>query len=78
MASKAMYRCEDIMLILDVAENCAYTIIRKLNAEIAKTTIPGTNKKYAKPPRGRTPAKYFCEKYMLDKQECDEIIEKAG
>ena len=79
MAVKSMYRCKDIMVLLDIAENCAYEIIRELRDEISKTQIPGTNRNYAKPPRGRVPAKFFCEKYMLDREICDEILlTKAG
>ena len=53
------YDCEDIKLILDVKQNKAYQIIRKLNKELEE-------KGYLTQ-QGRVNAKYFQERYNIGK-----------
>ena len=53
------YDCEDIQLILDVKQNKAYQIIRKLNKELEE-------KGYLTQ-QGRVNAKYFQERYNIGK-----------
>lgn len=68
------YNAEDVMILLDVAQSKAYQVIRNLSDEIAKTKIPGTERCYARPPAGRIQKEYFCEKYMFNVSECDNIL----
>lgn len=71
------YNGKDVMLLLNVGESTAYKKIAAMRNEIANEKIPGTNRKYAKPPSGKIQKMYFCEKYMLDVAECDAFLEKA-
>lgn len=68
------YNCSDVMQLLNVAESTAYKIMAKLGSEISKKKIPGKDICYAKPPRGKIQKSYFCEKYMLNMQDCDEFL----
>lgn len=71
------YRAQDIMAIMEVCESKAYKIIKALQKEIVNTKIPGTDRCYAAPPAGRIRKEYFCEKYMLDVDECDAIVAQS-
>ncbi len=71
------YRVEDISIIMGVKKTKAYEIIKKLREEIEHTRIPGSHKCYAAPPRGQIRKSFFCEKYMLDPDECDRIIQEV-
>lgn len=68
------YTVDDVMILLGVGQSKAYQVIRDLGDEIAKTKIPGKDCCYARPPAGRIQKSYFCEKFMLDRFECDTII----
>ena len=69
------YRVKDIMAILGIAQTKAYDIIRDLGNDLAKTKIPSSEKTYCKPPAGRIQKAYFCERYKLDVNECDQYIQ---
>lgn len=68
------YNCNDVMLLLNVAESTAYKIIGKLGSEISQKKIPGKDICFAKPPRGKIQKSYFCEKYMLNVKDCDDFL----
>ena len=68
------YTADDVMILLGVGQSKAYQVIKALGDEIAKTKIPGKDRCYARPPAGRIQKSYFCEKFMLDRLECDSII----
>lgn len=68
------YTVDDVMILLGVGQSKAYQVIKALGDEIAKTKIPGKDRCYARPPAGRIQKSYFCEKFMLDRFECDSII----
>ena len=68
------YTADDVMILLGVGQSKAYQVIKALGDEIAKTKIPGKDHCYARPPAGRIQKSYFCEKFMLDRFECDSII----
>lgn len=68
------YTAKDVMTLLEVGESTAYKIMTKLGSEITKQKVPGTDHYFAKPPRGKIQKIYFCEKYMLDKTECDAYL----
>lgn len=68
------YTADDVMILLGVGQSKAYQVIRTLGNEIANTKIPGKDRCYARPPAGRIQKSYFCEKFMLDRFECDTLI----
>lgn len=68
------YTADDVMILLGVGQSKAYQVIKALGDEIAKTKIPGKDHCYARPPAGRIQKSYFCEKFMLDRFECDILI----
>ncbi len=69
------YTAKDVMILLDVGESTAYKIMTKLGSEISKKKVPGKEDiHFAKPPRGKIQKSFFCEKYMLDKTECDAYL----
>lgn len=68
------YTAADVMILLGVGQSKAYEVIRDLGNEIAKTKIPGKDRCYARPPAGKIQKAYFCEKFMLDRSECDKLI----
>lgn len=70
------YGVEDVMTLLGVKQSKAYQVIRKLADEIAKTKIPGKDRCYARPPAGKIQKSYFCEKFMFEQVECDDILEQ--
>lgn len=73
------YGVEDIEIILQVAQSKAYQVIRTLGIEISKTKMPDKDRCYARPPAGKIQKAYFCEKYMLDVDDCDKLIaQKKG
>ncbi len=72
--SSMWYTAKDVMLLLDIGESTAYKVMAKLSNEITKKKVPGTDHNFAKPPRGKIQKIYFCEKYMLDRKECDEYL----
>ncbi len=78
MASKPLYSASDVIVILGVQKTKAYQIIKALREELNSMKVPGKNIRYALPPAGKIPASFFCEKYCLDRDECDEYLEKAG
>lgn len=78
MCRKVTYGCSDVMVILEVKKSTAYLIIKELREELGNMKIPGTNRSYALPPQGRIPAPFFCEKYFLNRADCDEILSKTG
>lgn len=47
------YTVDDVMVLLGVKQAKAYQVIRALGNEIAKTKIPGKDRCYARPPKGR-------------------------
>jgi hypothetical protein len=57
MAKKEFYKYDDIKKLIDVKDGTAYSIIRKLNKELA-------NKGYMTQ-RGRVNARYFHERYNI-------------
>lgn len=63
------YTAEDVMVLLDVAQTKAYEVIRELAAGL----VAGN---YSKPPAGKIQKKLFCEKFMLDREECDTLLAK--
>lgn len=69
------YTAGDVMLLLNIGESTAYKVMSNLGKEISKKKIPGKDICYAKPPRGKIQKSYFCEKYMLDMKECDELLQ---
>lgn len=69
--SSMWYTAKEVMQLLDVGESTAYKIMTKLGSEISQKKIPGKDICYAKPPRGKIQKSYFCEKYMLNMQDCD-------
>lgn len=69
------YTARDVMLLLNIGESTAYKILAKLGSEISKKKIPGKDIFYAKPPRGKIQKSYFCEKYMLNVQDCDDFLQ---
>lgn len=68
------YTADDVMILLGVGQSKAYQVIKALGDEIAKTKIPGKDHCYARPPAGRIQKSFFCEKFMLDRFECDILI----
>jgi hypothetical protein len=71
------YSATDIMALLECSQSKAYGIAKALADEVAKMKIPGTNRHYSRPPAGKIQSHYFCEKFMLDRTECDEIAKRA-
>ena len=73
------YTATDVMTLLSVKQAKAYQVIKTLADEIVNTKIPGKDRCYARPPAGRIQKSYFCEKYMLDVDDCDKLIaQKKG
>jgi hypothetical protein len=71
------YIVQDVMAILDVGQTTAYTAMRLLADEIESTNIPGTDRTYARPPRGKIQRDYFCASHGLDRKLCDKIAADA-
>lgn len=67
----------DVMVLLEVKQTKAYAVIKELREQIANTKIPGTDRCYSLPPEGKIRKSYFCEAYMMNEAECDEILEEA-
>lgn len=66
------YTAEDVMILLGVAQTKAYEVIRELAAELVAEN-------YLKPPAGKIQKKLFCEKFLLDREECDALLsERKG
>ncbi len=70
------YTAQDVMILLEVKQTKAYAIIKELGNELVKTKIPGTDRYYARPPAGKIQKSFFCEKFMLNRTECDNLIAK--
>lgn len=70
-------KASDVMILLEVKQCKAYEVIKELREQIAKTKIPGTDRCYSLPPEGKIRKSYFCEAFMLNEAECDEILDAA-
>ena len=61
---------EEVMLLLgDVSRSKAYKVMKSLGNEIVA-------KGYAAPPAGKIQKDHFCEKFLLNKRECESILEQ--
>lgn len=74
MIKSNWYTAEDVMILLEVKQTKAYAIIKDLNNKLVQTKIPGTDRCYGCPPAGKIRKSFFCETFMLNEKECDEII----
>ena len=77
MVKSNWYTATDVMILLEVKQTKAYAIIKDLNKKLSQTKIPGTDRYYSCPGAGKIRKSFFCETFMLDEKECDEIIAEA-
>lgn len=77
MVKSNWYTATEVMILLEVKQTKAYAIIKDLNKKLVQTKIPGTDRFYGCPPAGKIRKSFFCETYMLNEEECDEIIAEA-
>ncbi len=68
------YRANDIAVLLGVGRSKAYEIVNELRRQQTSIKIPGTNRFYKEPPKGRIQKSFFCESYSLDVKECDKVL----
>lgn len=64
------YGSEELQIILGVSRSKAYEIIRDLVAELESVGK-------LSPKQGKIQKVFFCEKFMLSREECDAVLEKA-
>lgn len=64
------YTRSDVQLIFGVSESKAYEIISELSKGLEDAG-------FLKPPTGRIQRSILCEKYNLDRTECDAIVDAA-
>lgn len=61
------YRVEDVEILLGVSTSKAYKVIRELGDELEKEG-------YHRPPAGRIQKCRFCEKFLMDMEDCDKEL----
>lgn len=64
------YRVEDVQILLGVSESKAYQVIRALGDELAKEG-------YYKPPAGRIQKSRFCEKFLMNVEDCENELNET-
>lgn len=69
---------KEVCTLLNCGRNYAYEIIKGLRKELSSTKIPGTNRHYYIPKEGTIQLSYFCENFMIDKDEAVEILNSAS
>lgn len=61
------FTAQDVQVLFGVAQTKAYQIIKELSEKLV-------TEGYSRPPHGKIQKQYLCEKYRLDKTECETIL----
>lgn len=64
------FTSQDVQVLFGVAPTKAYQIIKELAENLVKEG-------FSRPPHGKIQKQYLCEKYKLDKIECETILTEA-
>lgn len=68
---KLYYTVEEVKVLLGVEQDKAYRVIRELRIELK-------NKGYAMYPAGKIPKKYFLERYFIDEEEANNVLQSMS
>lgn len=63
------YGKEEVKFFLQCKDSKAYQVIRELADGLVK-------KGYSRPPHGKIQKKLFCEKFILDMEDCDKAYQQ--